>query len=336
VKNTLAMIQAISNQSLRHSKNQKEFVSSFSGRVQALARAHDLLTATKLRGANVVDLVREQVTLGQGEDRRIQCSGPMLVLDPQVTVHLALVLHELATNARKYGALSVPEGRLSVRWEVRASQRRSLFLAWEESNGPEVGASNERGFGTTLIERTLSGHGGEASIRYDAAGLTCEITLPLADQAQPNRISTTDGDSWTHVTGKKSNLNGKKAIVVEDEPLVSMELESTLAARGCEIVGTAGTLEKAKRLVEDADFDFALLDLNLSGQPVSEVAAKLTQRNIPFAFVSGYGREALPQGFQDVPIVRKPTDGVELVAAVERLICKEAPSVIRLRRTDSA
>ena len=108
VKNTLAMIQAISNQSLRHAKNPADFVSSFGGRVQALARAHDLLTATKLQGANLLDVVREQVTLGEGEDRRIRCSGPSLLLDPQVTVHLALVLHELATNARKYGLCRFP------------------------------------------------------------------------------------------------------------------------------------------------------------------------------------------------------------------------------------
>lgn len=333
VKNTLAMIQAISSQSLRHAKNPRDFVSSFNGRVQALALAHESITATKLQGANVADIVREQVSLGQGEDRRIRCSGPALLLDPQVTVHLSLVLHELATNARKYGALSVPEGQLTVRWELRANARRSLFLIWEETNGPKVNAPRERGFGSTLIERTLSGHGGESSIRFNEAGVTCQITLPLADQAQPNGISPADGDDGSPTPGAGRSLKGKRVIIVEDEPLLSMELESQLTARGCEIAGTAGTLEKAKALAERTECDVALLDLDLAGHSVVEVAAKLTQRNVPFAFVSGYGREALPEGFKDVIILRKPVNSGDLIAAIEQLTYK-APGVIQLRRSD--
>jgi PAS domain S-box-containing protein len=333
VKNTLAMIQAISSQSLRHAKNSRDFVSSFNGRVQALALAHESITATKMEGADVIDIVREQVALGQGEDRRIRCSGPTLLLDPQVTVHLSLVLHELATNARKYGALSVPEGRLTVRWEVRSTERQSLFLVWEESNGPKVSAPRERGFGSTLIERTLSGHGGESSIRYNEAGVTCHITLPLADQAQSNGISPADGDSGSQIPDRGRSLKGKRVIIVEDEPLLSMELESLLTAHGCEIAGTAGTLEKAKALVERTDCDVALLDLTLGGQPVIEVAAKLTQRNVPFAFVSGYGREVLPEGFKDAILLTKPVNLGNLIAAIQQLTYK-APGVIQLRRSD--
>ena len=139
VKNTLATIQAIADQSLRHARDPHDFVSGFNGRVKALARAHDLLVQTKLQGTELMELVHEQVLLGITDDR-IVCSGPSLTLSPQITVHLAMVLHELATNARKYGALSAPQGRLSVSWEVRTNGERSLFLQWEERNGPEVSA----------------------------------------------------------------------------------------------------------------------------------------------------------------------------------------------------
>jgi DNA-binding NarL/FixJ family response regulator len=132
---------------------------------------------------------------------------------------------------------------------------------------------------------------------------------------------------------KGRSLKGKRIIIVEDEPLLAMELESLLMARGCEIAGTAGTLEKAKALIERADCDVALLDLNLAGHSVVEVAAKLTQRNVTFAFVSGYGRDALPEGFKDVLILRKPVNNADLIATIEQLTYK-APGVIQLRRSD--
>src|SRR5262249_57306125 len=98
-------------------------------------------------------------------DNRISCSGPLLVLDAQAAMHLALVLHELATNARKHGALSVPYGRLSVTWQMRTNGGCSLLLSWKESNGPKVSVPSAHGFGRTLIEPTLRAHGGAASIQ---------------------------------------------------------------------------------------------------------------------------------------------------------------------------
>src|SRR5262249_42950479 len=185
VKNTLATVQAIANQSLVRAKSPPDFVSSFAGRIQALAKAHTLLTKTSMQGADVMELVSEQVLIGAPNDDRISCSGPLLVLDAQAAVHLALVLHELATNARKHGALSVPQGRLSVTWQMRTNGGCSLLLSWKESHGPKVSAPSAHGFGRTLIEQTVRARGGEASVDYRTDGLSCEIKLPLPDAARP-------------------------------------------------------------------------------------------------------------------------------------------------------
>jgi PAS domain S-box-containing protein len=175
VKNTLATVQAIANQSIRRAKNPGDFVSSFSGRVKALARAHDLLTQTQMQGADILDLVREQVLLDSADDSRISCSGPAFMIDATSSVHLALVLHELATNARKYGALSVPNGRLSVQWKMKTNGGRDLVLEWKESGASNVTAPKERGFGSALIEQTLSSLGGEVSMDYGAEGLSLTL-----------------------------------------------------------------------------------------------------------------------------------------------------------------
>ena len=147
VKNTITTIQAMASQSLHHAKSPIDFVSSFGGRMQALARAHDLLTRTRLQGAKVLEIVRDQVVLG-ADDTRVSYSGPVVVLDEPTSLHLALILHELATNARKYGALSSPNGHLSVQWELQTNHSRNLVIEWRESSGPKVNAPKERGFGS--------------------------------------------------------------------------------------------------------------------------------------------------------------------------------------------
>jgi PAS domain S-box-containing protein len=337
VKNTLASVQAIATQSLRRARSPDAFVSGFTGRLQALAKAHTLLTQTEMRGAELMELVREQVLLGTSEDSRISCSGPLLMLEPQAALHLALVLHELATNARKYGALSVPQGRLSVSWQTRTNGGHSLLLLWQERGGPEVRVPQAHGFGSTLIEQTLRTHGGEAVVHYGADGVSCEITLPLPHEARPtieDRIAAprpASGLSLSEPCESEHSLDGRRILVIEDEPLVAMDLESTLAAAGCKVVGPAGTLEQAKALVADARYDAALVDVNLAGEPVDELAAALTQKNCPFAFVTGHGREGLPRGFQEAPVLGKPFSQDQLLAAVGLLLHQRA-GVVPLRK----
>jgi PAS domain S-box-containing protein len=336
VKNTLATIQAIANQSMRRAKSPADFVKGFSGRVQALARTHDLLTQTRLQGAEIMDLVRDQVLLGGADDRRIEISGPTLMLDAQAAMNLALVVHELATNARKYGALSGPDGHLSVTWEIRTNHERQLVLEWRERGSRKIAVPRERGFGTALIEQTLKAQGGKASIRFGADGISGTFTLPLPEEMRPRiglavTAPAADAAALLRQLDDKQSLAGKRVIVIEDEPLVAMDLESCLATAGCEVVGTAGTVREAKALCGEAQCDAALIDVNLAGYPVDELAATLTKRNIPFAFVTGYGREALPQGFRDALLVAKPFDEAALIATIELLIYQSA-SVVPLRR----
>ena len=130
VKNTLATIQAIASQSMKRAATPRDFVTGFNGRVQALARAHDLLVQRKMQGATLRELLRDHVALGPVKDARLDLSGPEVMLGARIAVQLALVLHELATNARKYGALSAVNGRLSIAWTVEMQRGRELVLTW--------------------------------------------------------------------------------------------------------------------------------------------------------------------------------------------------------------
>lgn len=330
VKNTLAMIQAIANQSLLRAANPGDFVTSFNGRIQALARAHELLVQEKMTGADVAGadvagVLREQVLLGEVEGARIFCSGPAVKLDPQVAIQLALVLHELATNARKYGALSVSAGRLSINWAMDIETGRRLHLEWKESGVPNMTAPVSHGFGSVLIHRTLQANGGEVSIHYGADGLICKIDLPLPaedpDRRSLDAFAASEGRPRSERGGVAArDLRGRRILLIEDEPLVAMDTEEQLRSAGCMIVGPAASVQEARDLIAEAEFDAALVDANLGGAPVGELAAALTRKGIPFAFATGYGREALPQGFREAPVLTKPFSRTMLLVQVEALL----------------
>ncbi|MBV9589375.1 MAG: PAS domain S-box protein [Hyphomicrobiales bacterium] len=330
VKNTLATVQAIASQSLLHSKSPQKFVSSFNGRIHALARAHNLLTQSSWQGAEISGLIRDQVTLGANEDPRVTYSGPSFILDPQTAVKLALVLHELGTNARKHGALSVPEGRLSASWDLRSNGAREFCLDWIESGGPNVEAPLEHGFGTTLVEQSVISCGGQVSVEYAAQGLRCHIALPYAE---PLQIEVARGflhsttDSTMNFSGSEienDSAADKRILVIEDEVLLSMDIETSLMDAGYHVVGPAGTIEAAKKLIVGGNCDAALVDANLGGQPVDELAASLAREKIPFAFVTGYGRDALPQEFRDNLLLGKPFSPDQLLGVVFTLLGKNA------------
>lgn len=339
VKNTLATVQAIGRQSLATAKSPAEFMNSFSQRIQALAKAHTLLTESGMRGASLGDLVEEQALISSGLGRRVGYSGPALQLDPQRTIHLGMILHELAANARQHGALSTSSGYVTITWEVRSGNGRTLMLNWQEEGGPPVNSNADTGFGTKLIDQTARGYGGKAQIDFRAKGLTCRIELPLGREEQPvtGGIKRVGGDTilLAKTQDQRSTvLTGKRVLVVEDEPLVAMDIRTALISAGCEVLGPAGTISEAKALIEDVNFDAALLDLNIEGASSEELAHTLARKNIPFAFVTGYRRMSLPETFRESLLLPKPFDREQLIAIAEALVYLSAPSggVVRLRR----
>ncbi|HRO10789.1 PAS domain S-box protein, partial [Amaricoccus sp.] len=290
VKNTLAIIQAIARQSLRVEPSPSAFVASFTGRLQALARAHDILVRGERQRAGLGDLVREQVDLGP-HDPRIAWSGPQVVLESRSALQLALVLHELATNARKYGALAKPAGRLAIAWRVERRQDGppELLIEWRESGTGRREPAATPGFGTLLIERSLRSDGGRAEIRRLPEGLACEIRLPLPEDAVANGSERSPDAAPAGAAGSLA-LSGLRILVVEDEPIIAMDIEEQLLAAGGTVIGPATDPATARQLIAEVLPDAVLLDANLAGARVDELAVELRRRRIPFAFATGFGR----------------------------------------------
>jgi PAS domain S-box-containing protein len=188
-KNLLAVIQAMARQTARHAGSVESFLSQFGARLQALAASHDLLVRESWYGASLDELVRSHLAMYLDRDKeQVSIDGPAVALKPESAQALGLALHELANNAAKFGALSVPSGRLSISWRRRAHDgEQALELDWREQFGPRVKQRRKRGFGSMVIERNLTNAlDAEVDLDFDPDGLRCHIVLP-ASQILPAR-----------------------------------------------------------------------------------------------------------------------------------------------------
>jgi PAS domain S-box-containing protein len=178
VKNILATVQAIARQTFRSGPNIDLATEAFDSRLLSLAGAHDLLTRERWDGAELSDVIAEALAPYPREHFAI--SGPPLRLTPRVVLAMSLALHELATNAAKYGALSDPQGRVAITWTVEASDPPHFGLRWEESDGPAVSHPDRKGFGTRLVENVLAAElNGSVRLCYEPKGLVCSVEAPL-------------------------------------------------------------------------------------------------------------------------------------------------------------
>jgi PAS domain S-box-containing protein len=181
VKNTLATVQSIAAQTLKGSAVPAVVKNALESRLLSMAGAHDVLTQQNWEGADLRNIVEKALSPFMAPRREFDVNGPDIRLLPKSALAVAMAVHELATNAAKYGALSNGSGRISVRWAIAEPDAPHLQIVWTETGGPKVAAPSRKGFGSRLIERGLAGQlGGEAMIDYRETGVICKIMAPLS------------------------------------------------------------------------------------------------------------------------------------------------------------
>ncbi len=321
VKNILATIQALITRTATDKTSVPELAETLKGRVQAMARAHSMLARNRWEGASLKGLIEEELQPYGVERARLE--GPEIRLVPRAALSLSLALHEFATNAAKYGALSARGGQVSVAWGTGAD---TLTLDWRESGGPAVaGPPSRRGFGSVMTERVIRNEfGGTLDLDYAAGGLSCRITLPLsrigqAGVAPPAPVAKA-GESPPPVS-----LAGRRILVVEDAPIIAEATAAQVRAAGAAVVGPFLSLGEAMASVDEGNPDAALLDVNLGDEMVFPLADRLAALGVPFAFATGYGDETiLPPHLRGRPRILKPFDDAALLAALGRALAEPA------------
>ena len=184
MKNTLATVLSIAQQTIRGSATLQDFEPTFIGRLIALSEAHGLLFKTHWTATRLGDIVdRTFAPLGRSSGVDYTATGPAVLLNPRATLTLSMVLHELAANAIKYGAFQKPGGKVDVSWR---RQDDVVHLLWQETGGPPVAPRTRQGFGTRLLERSASYElGGKVELRFLPQGVCCALEFPLRMLGQP-------------------------------------------------------------------------------------------------------------------------------------------------------
>lgn len=308
VRNILALIRGLVAQSNRDGLSTADFIGTLDSRVQALARAHDQITTQRWGPGRLTELIQSEANAYLGVKRdRVVLDGPDILIHPDAFTVLALVFHELTTNAAKYGALS-DNGRVKVSWHI--DEPGSLMLTWRETGGPAVTAPTRRGFGSTLIERSIPFElGGHAEVRYRISGLEAEFCIPSRHIAGTVGVGATPVDHVSDGVKSEGILAGRHVLLIEDSMLIALSAEDALRALGAAEVTVAPSSGAARKAMEAGGIDFAVLDFNLGSETSLPVAEELVVQGTPIVMATGYGSDLeLPPALKDVPVVTKPYD----------------------------
>ncbi|HVR65595.1 MAG TPA: response regulator [Verrucomicrobiae bacterium] len=304
-KNLLAVVQSVVR--LTKASTIADFVKTVEGRILALARAHTLLSEARWASVDLKRLVEEEIEPFHDASSRIHVQDSTSIpLEPAAAQSMAMVVHELLTNAIKYGSLSKPEGVLNINWELSDS---ILMFHWRESHGSDVTAPKRQGFGFGVINANIASLNGRVSFEWNRDGLQCQFAIPMGRR------------EWTDLTAppvEKSEIpepaNAQNrpqrpvALIVEDEPLIAKLTKDLLVDIGCDVIGPFAVEDTALKAANELEFDVALLDLNINGRFSYPVAKVLVSRRIPFAFLTGYNIESVDPAFSQVPVLAKPID----------------------------
>jgi PAS domain S-box-containing protein len=318
-KNTLAVV--LSMLRLTRAPTTKDFIAAVEGRVHALAATHNLLSATRWEGADLGKIVEEEMAPYHANHRqRVITRGPAVVLLPATAQAMALALHELATNAAKYGALSTEAGTLSVTWRAEGE---ALVLDWTETGGPSTAEPARLGFGLTIVRSSIEAQfRGGVSYDWRREGLRCTLSIPAAQIAPSSPAAEAPASAPADNRARRS-LSGMRLLVVEDELLVSMLIEEILRDLGATVAGPYGRLADGLAAAKVERFDCAILDLNLAGESADPLADLLLARGVPFVFMTGYQRESIDRRYANVPVLQKPIDAAALEGVLLTLLGSE-------------
>ncbi|RZJ90435.1 MAG: response regulator, partial [Brevundimonas sp.] len=326
VRNILGLIRGLIRQSQPADSDVADFVKVVDGRIHALARAHNQITDDHWGPAPLQALIDAEAAAFVDDRDRIVTQGEAVFLNPNAYSTMALVVHELVTNSNKYGSLSTPAGQVTMGWHRTPSG--DLVLEWRESGGPAVSAPKRKGFGTTIIQRSVPYDlGGTAKVDYDPKGVHALFCIPGRHLSEPRSVAGSPSIKYPRPAvghpqpTPNAMLKGHDVLLVEDSLIIALDAEDIATRLGAATVTTAATVEGALDNIAANRPTVAMLDINLGDRTSYPIADRLAELNIPFLFATGYGEQANPpMEHRGRLIVQKPYTLENVARALDSLI----------------
>ncbi|MEZ5681613.1 MAG: GAF domain-containing protein [Erythrobacter sp.] len=293
VRNILNLIRGLVSQSKHEATDIEGFVEIIGGRIGSLALAHDNITKGNWNSAPLRDLIdseAEAYLTGRLVDR-VAVEGPRVHISPEAYTVLALVLHEMITNSAKYGALSDSTGAVAI--EIERDRADDLRIHWRESGGPPVKPPTRRGFGSTIIERSIPFElEGEAAVDYKLGGIEAMFRLPARYVEWKNETAPAPGRIAKSMTNSEIGELPERILLVEDSMIIAMDTEDCLRELGVREIAIESTVLGALGAIGKNQPALAILDYNLGSESSEKVAVKLAELGVPFWLATGYGEMA--------------------------------------------
>ena len=321
VRNILNLVNAIVMQTEQAGRTLDEFIQVLSGRLVALASAHDQLTASDWTDISFRKLLETEIQAYVNLSNSIELHGEDVLIAPYAATPLVLVMHEMFTNAAKYGALSNSgeKGTVSVHWSV--SKKSELIIRWEETGGPPVSLPGKDSFGMTMIRNVIPHElEGEVDIEFSPGGVRATLVIPHRYLVVKDTLA--DNENEAAVAQPDTSLSmPEHALVVEDSLVIALDMQKKLKALGVQNVAVAGTLAAARRSVEGREPGLAVFDVHLGNETSFDLIRQLSVKGIPAIIVSGYGEDVdIPDEIKHVPVLTKPVTGQDLITTLAQIL----------------
>jgi CheY-like chemotaxis protein len=290
--------------------------------VDLTSRDREQITTANWNAASFLQLLNmEKEAYASVKSESISVAGDDVLVKPYAYTALALVIHELMTNATKHGALSTETGRVNI--TMRRSKTDGAFhIIWQESGGPVVWPPKRVGFGSSIINSSIPHDlDGKVEVRFDPGGFFAEFTVPA------RHISEDKNDEAQQTISpnmpSQAQLSSKTAMVLEDSLLIALDMQDYLESLGAATVHIASNVKQAMAIIADNLLDIAILDVNLGDETSEAVAVKLDVMDVPFVLATGYAEShGMSDRFPNVPVVSKPVALDRLRTAIDKAMNK--------------
>ncbi len=306
LRNILALVRSISRQTANDNITIESYVNSLEQRIIALAKANNLLTDS-FYNAVEIRIIFESVILSLCDrPEQLHLKGDSAKISSEVMSMLVLIIHELTTNAIKYGAFSQPNGQIAIKWYKVTN---GLIIEWKELGGPKVNIPTKKGFGTSIIENAIKYEfDGASEVHYLKDGILAKFTIPahlIGENEAPMFVLDQIENTVIKIPRKKAKR--LDVLILEDDFINAQDLRNMISKLDINSVSTFSNQKDALNAMNATDYHLALLDVNLKQETCLNIAKICHKKNIPFYYITGYGSSFLKgNGFPKAPVILKP------------------------------